>query len=167
MDAPAADVKRDRDGSWLSHAPRCPRCNYDLSGSLESSDRRCPECGRAWTVDELALQQVADTVLGGWSSRLLWALGPGWAVGVLVAMGAVFQNPIVWLMVAVTVIAVVGVVQYNWARDLYRVSFARARSSFGRYSLIAAGIFALNLINLLQYAAVFVLLSWISTIVLG
>lgn len=140
-------------------APRCPRCNYDLSGTLESSERRCPECGRAWTIEELAMQQVAGSATGEWSGRLLWALAPGWVVASLVFAGFILQAVPILTILFLLAAAVSSIfVVINWFRDLYRVSFARGRSRGQRFLFVFLGGIGAIAANLIQFGAVVVVI---------
>lgn len=41
-------------------AQRCPICRYDLRGTIAGGERRCPECGFAFTLDQLYAMNVSN-----------------------------------------------------------------------------------------------------------
>lgn len=125
--------------------PTCPGCGYDLSGTLEAPEQRCPECGRAWTVEELALQHARRIADLRSPSRFVAAVGPGLSIGGLLLIGLIFGPPVNWLAFPAAVVLVVLAV-VEWARDLHRKSFERPRGRVGRFvyvtgltSLLIAG----------------------------
>lgn len=140
--APDSDVVTEHVG----FAPTCPRCGYDLTGTLESSDQRCPECGRPWNVDELAAQRVADSFLGDRSQRILWAFGPGLIVVAILGPGLLFGAPVVYGAILLALVVYVAGIA-NWVTDLHHVSFARARSGLNRLLFVAGGALILAILN--------------------
>ncbi len=125
--------------------PTCPGCGYDLSGTLEAPEQRCPECGRAWTIEELALQHARRIANVRTPNRIVAAVGPGLSIGGLLLIGLIFGPPVNWLAFpAAAVLAVMSIVE--WARDLHRHSYSRPRGRVGRFvyvmgltSLLVAG----------------------------
>lgn len=117
--------------------PACPGCGYDLAGTLEREPRRCPECGREWTLDELALQHLARRDRTAASIRMAAVIGPGLAIGLLLWLGLVFGPPITWLAWPAAGVATAFFIA-EWAGDAYRLSFARARSRANRILYIAS-----------------------------
>lgn len=116
--------------------PTCPGCGYDLSGTLEAPEQRCPECGRAWTIEELALQHAQRITELRMPSRVGAAVGPGLSIGGLVLVGLMFGPPVNWLAFpAAAVLVVLAIVE--WARDLHRRSFSRPRGRVGRFVYVA------------------------------
>lgn len=112
--------------------PTCPGCGYDLSGTLEAPQQRCPECGRAWTVDELALQHAQRLAGVRPPNRVLAAIGPGLTIAGLLLVGLIFGPPVNWLTFPVAAVLVV-LATVEWARDLHRKSFERPRTRFDRF----------------------------------
>lgn len=147
--------------------PACPGCGYDLAGTLELEPRRCPECGREWTLDELALQHLARGDRTAAAIRLAAVIGPGLAIGFLLWLGLVFGPPITWLAWPAAGVAGAFFIG-EWAGDAYRRSFARARSRANRVLYVAwrtALLVALNAI--LVGAGGFVLLIAVTSCARG
>lgn len=116
--------------------PTCPGCGYDLTGTLESPPQRCPECGRAWTIEELATQHAQRLADGRAPSRLVAAVGPGLSIGGMLLMGLMFGPPVNWVAFpAAAVLVVLAIVE--WVRDLHRHSYSRPRRRFGRFAYVA------------------------------
>jgi hypothetical protein len=42
------------------HAQFCPVCRYDLRGTIEGNQSRCPECGFTFTIALLYAMNVSD-----------------------------------------------------------------------------------------------------------
>jgi Zn-finger nucleic acid-binding protein len=51
----AGEAREALRSRWIAER-RCPSCGYDLAGVPIEADRcrRCPECGGAWRVDDVA-----------------------------------------------------------------------------------------------------------------
>ena len=128
--------------------PSCPGCGYDLAGTLERTPQRCPECGREWTLEELALQHLARCGDGRPSMLLAAAIGPGLTIGFLLFIGLLFGPPVLWLTWPVAALGAVFAT-VEWAKDYYRRSFACARSRVNRFGYIAARTGLLVLLNTL------------------
>ncbi|MCL4196726.1 MAG: hypothetical protein KJZ69_04470 [Phycisphaerales bacterium] len=126
--------------------PTCPGCGYDLAGTLERQPQRCPECGRAWTLDELALQHLARRGSDEATARLVTIIGPGLTAGLLLLIGLFLGSPVNWLAWPVAG-AVVVFALAEWATDAYRRSFARARGRANRIWYILVRTAALLLLN--------------------
>jgi hypothetical protein len=126
--------------------PTCPGCGYDLSGTLESPEQRCPECGRVWAVEELALQHIVRARQPTPSNRFIGVFTPGLTVGGLLLLGLIFGPPVNWLTFPVAAILVVLAV-VEWGRDQYRISFSMARSRLNRFGYVAGRTMALLAIN--------------------
>jgi hypothetical protein len=43
-----------------AHARKCPRCGYDLTGSIDAGVSRCPECALEITLQELWMMHCSD-----------------------------------------------------------------------------------------------------------
>ncbi len=102
-----------------------------MSGTLESPHQRCPECGREWTIDELAVQHVQQVTGRRPPSRFFQAVSPGLTIACLLLVGLIFGPPVTWLTFPVAAaLAVLATVE--WSRDVYRRSLKQPRSRMGR-----------------------------------
>ena len=116
--------------------PMCPGCGYDLSGTLEAPEQRCPECGRVWTIEELALQHAQRLADVRGPSCVVAAVGPGLSIGGLLLIGVIFGPPVNWVAFPAAAVLVV-LATIEWARDLHRHSFSRPRGRAGRFVYVA------------------------------
>lgn len=132
--------------------PTCPGCGYDLSGTLESPDQRCPECGRTWTVEELALQHIVCAGRPSRSNRFVSIFTPGLTVGGLFMLGLIFGPPVNWIAFPSAVVLVVLAV-VEWGREQYQNSFSRARSPFNRFAFVVGRTAALVIFNIIFVVA--------------
>ncbi|MCC6907759.1 MAG: hypothetical protein IT430_07450 [Phycisphaerales bacterium] len=116
--------------------PICPGCGYDLSGTLESPQRRCPECGREWTIDELALQHVQQVSGRRSPNRFFEAVSPGLTIAGLLLVGLIFGPPVTWLTIPVAVVlAVIATVE--WGRDAHRRALKQKQNRLSRLVYVA------------------------------
>ena len=137
--------------SPMSVSARCPRCNYDLSGILESEAHRCPECGREWTIEELAHQYAAQAMQRRGVGRWLWVMLPGPVACVVLFLGLVFGH-LVWWIAAFGVIGYVVITIVDWWQDAYLRSFAKGRGKWERYSFVSAMVAGYVFINVIEVA---------------
>ncbi len=126
--------------------PTCPGCGYDLAGTLELQPPRCPECGREWTLEELALQHLARSGPADARLRLAAVIGPGLVVSLLLLIGLFIGPPVNWLTWPVAGAAGIFALG-DWGVDSYRRSFARARRRANRIGYVAARVAAFVLLN--------------------
>jgi len=107
--------------------PLCPSCRYDLVATVEADGRVCPECGRAFELDELIRESRPDdwTVgrclrrlavhigVRGLASFALWSL---WVAGLGWMFDQLEASLLLGLVVAVANVivgAVVGAVMWG------------------------------------------------------
>jgi len=126
--------------------PRCPGCGYDLAGLIEADDQRCPECGRAWGIDELAAQHAAagkhiDPLAGpgGW---FRWLGPPAAFLGGFSLLGIFALRSVFGLPFLLAWIAVLSLLAHAVLRDLDEAARARRLGSGARGRLFARGILA-------------------------
>ena len=153
-------------GEADSVSAHCPKCDYDLSGLLESESRRCPECGSVWSIEELALQRVASLEarwgLGWW----LWIAAPVPIACGLVVMGLMLR-PIAALVAAVAVGAYAVFKVIDWWRTIYRRSFARGRSRGNRVSYMLRMLAMLIAINATELLIIFAVTRMVQASITG
>jgi hypothetical protein len=78
--------------------PPCPRCGYDLTGTVESEGDRCPECGWEFTPQDLAL--LGPSNLSGQPRSLKPAdrrMGGPWLLVILALVSIAFVAAALYL----------------------------------------------------------------------
>jgi len=84
----------------MTHAPGrrrhpcCPECGHDLSGTIEGGGRSCPECGRAFEVNELPRRGLP----GAWTAARGLRRAHAWLV-IRSAPCAVVWCAVLWWMI--------------------------------------------------------------------
>lgn len=137
--------------------PLCPGCGYNLSGTLEDPSRICPECGRAWTVDELARQRIArHAIRKSPLEWLVWALAPGVVFPLLAVIDFVLAGTSTIPGVAVTILwtslllVLLGRWVITWWRDLDQILLMNRWSDSKRKLGRVAGAALLLLVNFVE-----------------
>lgn len=146
--------------------PLCPGCGYNLSGTLEDPSRICPECGRAWTVDELARQRIAlHAIRKSPLEWLIWALAPGVLFPVLALIDFVLAGTSTIPGVAVTILwtslllVLLGRWVVTWWRDLDQTLLINRWGDSQRNAGRAAGALLLLLVNFVEAVLLIVVAS--------
>jgi len=150
--------------------PLCPGCGYNLSGTLEDPSRICPECGRAWTVDELARQRLAlHSLQKSALEWIIWALAPGIIFPVLALIDFILAGTSTIPGVAVTilwtslVLILLGRWVATWWRDLDQILLMNRWSDSNRKLGRVAGVALLLLANLAEALLLIVAASQVLT----
>lgn len=137
--------------------PRCPTCNYDLAGTLEVQEQRCPECGNRWTIEQLSLQYETQQYVASNPLGPSWAFTPGFIVMLIAPIG-ILAGPVAF---AITLLIAACYSWYRivlWARELHRRSYARGRTPLNRFLYVTLCTAVLIAVN----AAWIAVLTWIS-----
>ncbi len=156
-------VEEEVDNVDISHESvnaRCPRCNYDLSGILESEAHRCPECGGVWTIEELAHQHAAQVSGRRGVERMLWILLPGPISCGVLFLGLVFGH-LVWWLATMGTIGYVVITVVDWWQDAYLRSFAKGRGKWERYGFVSGVVAGYVFFNAIEVAILFILVRWV------
>ncbi|MEM1165442.1 MAG: hypothetical protein AAGI30_04040 [Planctomycetota bacterium] len=98
---------------WLG----CPRCTYDLSGTIMQSSI-CPECGvdvRLWAPPEQHRRNLFDGLTPTKRRLLYWSPAPGWAIGNHLMMHN-FALSALGLLVMLVSMTWAGYILSAWAR---------------------------------------------------
>lgn len=156
-----ATARRELLASLSLGFPLCPNCGYDLSGTLERPDRICPECGRPWTIDELALQRMtAIQWRRSAADWLIWALAPGIVLPVAVFVGLILAgvSGMLGILITCTWVLLLLVILIRWVqvwtRDILHVLLSRRWSIRSRWVGTIGVICILFLINSAETAGV-------------
>lgn len=133
--------------------PRCPRCNYDLAGTLEQSEHCCPECGTHWTIEELTIQYEAQQYIARNPLGLGWVFMPGFLV-LLIAPIGIMAGTTTFLMTLLIATCYAWYRIAQWARELHRRSFANGRTRLNRVLYVSGWTLGLVGLNAAWIAAV-------------
>ncbi len=133
--------------------PRCPKCNYDLTGHIENESAPCPECGHAWTVDELALQHVIRLHRRSGLLRMFWIISPGPIAVFVLLISFMLGQIVAWLAAAGCVVYFVLTI-HSWGRSLYVESMIKGRPFWRRTLYIVGGMAMFTIINIVEVFAI-------------